>query len=108
MSWSWALVATQGLELGSKNRLMPTHLIHDGACTGSGGVVDPGAACWVGTSLQWRVWRHGARGSAHEQLVSENAFADERRKRLTDFSFSGLKLYFIYPDITLWRGLLPF
>ena len=33
MSLSWALVATQGHELGSSHRLMPTqHLIHDGTC----------------------------------------------------------------------------
>eukprot|EP00964_Phaeocystis_antarctica_P151374 scaffold118965_cov36-Phaeocystis_antarctica.AAC.1 len=32
MSLSWALVATQGHELGSSHQLMSTHPIHDGAC----------------------------------------------------------------------------
>ena len=67
---------------------------------------------------QWRVWRHGARGSAHEQPVSECV---ERRTTEGDFGFlifrpvhspnfriSGLKLY-IRPcfeiELSFWRGV---
>ena len=41
----------------------------DGA--GSGGVVDPGAACWVGISGASGVMGREVQGSAHEQPVSE-------------------------------------
>ena len=66
---------------------------------GSGGAVDPGAACWVGISGASGVM--GREGSAHELPVKESL---RSRARSASFGFlifrpvqSGLKLYTLKP-----------
>ena len=65
---------------------------------------------------QWRVWRHGARGSAHEQPVSECVerrtteggfgFLIFRPVHSPNFRISGLKLYVASCVETLGHRLL--